>query len=97
MLIVAAGAGGFGYALFGRRPIPETATASAGPAVAAGGAQRRRVAAELERFRRTDDVALTAGTRIRAALLLALTVAGLAALIGAVLSIVVVGVVFLAT
>lgn len=96
LLIVAAGAAGFGFALFGRRPIPQTATPVAGPergpsADAPGGPVATRTRS------RTSDVTLSRGVRVRSALLLALTVVGLAALIGGVLSVVVVGLVFVLT
>ena len=61
------------------------------------GSCSKRGAAEMERLHRTHDVALSRWMRVRAALLLALTVVGLAALIGGVLSIAVVALVLLAT
>lgn len=98
LLVVAAGAAGFGLALFGRRPVPQPATGSTAPPVGAAAPARRlpRVPALLRRPA-GDDVAPTRWVRIRAALLLALTILGLAALIGGVLSVLVVGLVLLAT
>ena len=96
MLVVAAGAVGFGLALFGRRPVPQPAMelpgAQLGPAALLAGRSRDR--------RRTvdrDDVAISRWVRLRAALMLTLTVLGLAAIIGGVLSVLVVGVVLIVT
>jgi len=59
---------------------------------------RRLLAREATAERRpTSDVTLSAPVRIRSAILLALTVVGLAALIGGLLSVLVVGVVLLLT
>ena len=86
VLVVAAGAVGFGFALFGRRPVPQTATAHPGAHLAHPAPAVR-----------ADDVAITGWTRVRAALVLALTVLGLAAIVGGVLSVVVVGFMLLVT
>ena len=117
ILIVAGSAAGFGFALFGRRPIPQ-------PAMQAPGASLGRELAEVsassgggvylededvesnDRWggvgapyvgRRARDVTITPWVRVRSSLMLALTVLGIAAILGAVLSVVVVAVVFVAT
>ena len=116
ILIVAGSAAGFGFALFGRRPIPQ-------PAMQAPGAPLGRELAEVspssggvyledddvesnDRWggvgapytgRRARDVTITPWVRVRSSLMLALTVLGIAAILGAVLSVVVVAVVFVAT
>jgi len=95
LLVVAAGAAGFGSALFGRRPVPQPATAR-GDRHLAGTATTGRAAARRARRPGTGLVP-TRRERARAAVLLALTVLGLAALIGAMLSVVVVALVMLAT
>jgi hypothetical protein len=113
MMIVAVSAVGFGLALFGRRPVPQPATESgtahlapspSGSGVSAGASKLRTLApgggrlAHLPvRRPRADDVTLSGWVRLRSALLLLLTVAGLAALIGGVLSIILVGLVLIVT
>lgn len=108
ILIVAASTAGFGFALFGRRPVPQPAmqlaTAPsvaplAEPAPSSPGGDvlvATRVEAPIE-GRRARDVTITPWVRLRSSLLLALTVLGIAAILGAVLSVVVVGIVFVAT
>lgn len=82
--------------MFGRRPVPQTATelpgAQLGPVAVLAGRPRAR-----RRVDRHDDVAISGWVRVRAALMLALTVLGLAAIIGGVLSVLVVGVVLIVT
>ena len=119
VLLVAGGAAGFGFALFGRRPVPQpamvAATAHLGgdaaelPPSAAddraevgGVLQVGRLRRMLQREPTADhqpaaDVTLSGWARARSALYLALVVTGLAALIGIIASIVVVGVVLLVT
>jgi hypothetical protein len=112
ILIVVLSALGFGYALFGRRPVPQPATG-----LAVGVASDEFTEAIPSRFgsslqddsdtfdteevpsrgRRAKDVTITPSVRARSTLLLALTVVGIAAIIGVVLSVVLVGVVFLVT
>lgn len=112
ILIVAGSAAGFGYALFGRRPVPQPAmqttlapferelaevspsSGAASYATFVDDADPRDV--QVTR-RRARDVTITPWVRARSALVLALTVLGIAAILGAVLSIIVVGVVFIAT
>lgn len=106
MLVVALGAAGFGFALFGRRPVPQTATqwsagrrgaAPDGPATPPSTVMARVGDAVRATVASADEVVPTRWVRIRAAILLGLTVLGLAATIGGVLSIVVVGLVLLVT
>jgi len=123
ILIVAGSAAGFGFALFGRRPIPQPATlvpgaqfelahAEPGPSSRAlgtgDGDEPHGVAGLWDRGsvetvappvtgRRARDVTITPWVRMRATLLLALTVFGIAAIVGAVLSVIVVAAVFIAT
>lgn len=112
MLIVALSTLGFGYALFGRRPVPQPAMQGAPPLLVEDGAEAppsssatdvlapvagTTVVAPPVEGRRARDVTITPWVRLRSALLLALTTVGLAALIGAVLSVLVVAVVFVAT
>jgi hypothetical protein len=108
MLVVVAGAAGFGLALFGRRPVPQTATQVPGVEVGAetlhrppGAASRAlagvRVLVGEREGAGAEDVQPSRWVRVRAALLLLLTVLGLAAIIGGVLSVLVVGLVLLAT
>ncbi|MFN7148876.1 MAG: hypothetical protein ACK4V6_05285 [Microthrixaceae bacterium] len=125
LLLVAASALGFGYALFGHRPVPQPAMALAGghlvddlaepapsidddPAdhvaeVAAGGVLQAGWARRLLQREPTadhqpgGDVTLSRGVRVRSALLLALVVVGLAAAIGTLISVVLVGAVLLVT
>ncbi|CAB4694049.1 unannotated protein [freshwater metagenome] len=103
---------GFGYALFGRRPLPQPATGLT-QGVASGesteaipsrfGSVQEEDLDESDseggpiRGRRARDVTITPAVRARSTLLLALTVIGIAAIIGVVLSVVLVGVVFLVT
>jgi hypothetical protein len=96
MLVVVASAAGFGFALFGRRPVPQPATET-GPAHLGSTGARATIASLRSRPRRSAEVTVSSWTRVRSALLLALTVLGLATLIGGVLSIVLVGLVLLAT
>jgi hypothetical protein len=125
LLLVAASALGFGYALFGHRPVPQPAMALAGghlvddlaeppPSiddeplehvadVPAGGVLpagwlRRLLQREpTADHQPSGDVTLSTAVRVRSALLLALTVVGLAAAIGALVSVVLVGAVLLVT
>ncbi|MHB1137589.1 MAG: hypothetical protein ACYC2O_01450 [Microthrixaceae bacterium] len=108
MLIVALSTLGFGYALFGRRPVPQPAmeaapalprdpSAEALPSSGAGTTTTTVVIDPPRDGRRARDVTITRWVRIRATLLLALTTIGLAAIVGAVLSVVVVAIVFVAT
>lgn len=82
--------------MFGRRPVPQTATelpaAQLGPVAVLAGRTRTPARAAAR-----DDVAISPWVRLRAALMLALTVLGLAAIIGGVLSVLVVGVVLIVT
>ena len=96
MLVVAAGAVGFGLAMFGRRPVPQPATELPGAQLApvAALAERTRL---LRRPAERDEVSISRWVRLRAALMLALTVLGLAAIIGGVLSVLVVGLVLIVT
>ena len=112
ILIVVLSALGFGYALFGRRPLPQPATGLT-PRVASDEfteAIPSRFGSVLEedldesdsegvpiRGRRARDVTITPAVRARSTLLLVLTVVGIAAIVGVVLSVVLVGVVFLVT
>lgn len=110
LLIVAAGAAGFGVVLFGRgaavqtdtrRPsaLPITWSAEAGASTAAvdrGGSRIGRRFAHW-RARRSPDLVPSGWVRVRSALVLALTVLGIAAMVGVILSVAVVAVVFLAT
>lgn len=129
--MVAVGAAVFGFALFGRRPVPQPAMSLAGshlgdtmaepgPSVAPAsddptatthtatsgpfddllpaGWWRRMLQREPSADHQpASDVTLSAWVRVRSALYLTLVVTGLAALIGIVTSIVVVGVVLLVT
>ncbi|MEX0768360.1 MAG: hypothetical protein WD029_07805 [Microthrixaceae bacterium] len=112
ILIVVLSALGFGYALFGRRPLPQPAmgsTLGALPADLAEAIPSSTVSSEDHgdpmpneediplNGRRARDVTITAAVRARAVLLLFLSVVGIAAIIGVVLSVVVVGVVFVVT
>ena len=112
ILIVVLSALGFGYALFGRRPIPQPATGlalgvasdeftEAIPSRFGSSLQDDSDAFDSEevsfRGRRAKDVTITPAVRARSTLLLALTVIGIAAIIGVVLSVLLVGVVFLVT
>jgi len=117
MLIVALSTLVFGYALFGRRPVPQPAMQAEAAHLAAPGAEPApsSVVSALPaddaaasatttltvdppiEGRRARDVTITPWVRVRAGLLLALTTIGLAAIIGAVLSVLVVAVVFIAT
>jgi hypothetical protein len=96
MLVVAAGAVGFGFALFGRRPLPQTATEVPGAQLAPAAVLAGRPRA-VRPTAPQDDVSISGWMRIRAALVLALTVLGIAAIIGGVLSVVVVGLVLIVT
>ncbi len=131
VLLVVGSAVGFGLALFGRRPIPQPAMATAAAPLGAGPAETRpssrqagargeddrvleapddglttksvprwqRLLQRDQTAERVDasDVTLSGWVRLRSSLLLALTVAGLAALLGVVASVLVVGVVLLVT
>lgn len=125
LLLVAASALGFGYALFGHRPVPQPAMAVAGghlvddlaeptpsiedastdqvAAVPAGGvlpagwARRLLQREPTADHQPSGDVTLSTGVRVRSALLLGLIVVGLAAAIGALISVVLVGAVLLVT
>lgn len=133
VLLVAFSAVVFGFALFGRRPIPQPAMSLSGAHLGAPGAEAipsmRVGTAELSdhdiddaaaaadvggvlqvgRWRRllqrepsadhqpAADVTLSGWVRVRSALFLTLIVTGLAALIGIVTSIVLVGLVLLVT
>jgi hypothetical protein len=118
MVLVVAGAAAFGYALFGRRPIPQPAMAGVtSPREAGRGAEAppsRLPAGELTAAQvagvsgpvivkvpdepghiGSSDVRVPLARRIRAAVLLALSVLGTAILLGVILSIIVVGAVLL--
>jgi len=112
VLIVVLSALGFGYALFGRRPLPQPATGSALgvlpedlpesiPSRSAlglnDGREMQNTVPMTAGGRRTRDVTITPAVRARSTLLLALGVVGLAAILGVILSVIVVGVVFLVT
>lgn len=131
VLLVAVSAVGFGFALFGRRPVPQPAMSVSGahlgaptaelvpsmagpaddevfpdddaPATAGGGVLpagrwRRMLQREPSADHQPEaDVTLSPWVRVRSALLLTLIVTGLAAIIGIVASIVIVGVVLLVT
>jgi hypothetical protein len=125
LLLVAASALGFGYALFGHRPVPQPAMALAGghlvddlaepapsieadPAgsveelqgggvLPAGWARRLLQREPTADHQPGGDVTLSTGVRVRSALLLTLVVVGLAAAIGALISVVLVGAVLLVT
>lgn len=133
VLLVAVSAVGFGYALFGRRPVPQPAMSLTGAHLGAAGAealpsstadldelgtddaddhrpepgtggvlQVSTVRRLLQREPTADhqpaaDVTLSTWVRARSAMYLALIVAGLAALIGIVTSIVLVGLVLVLT
>lgn len=103
---------GFGYALFGRRPLPQPATGSASRvpqdefAESIPSTRDLSLSDDLDQVdsdeaattgRRARDVTITPAVRARSTLLLLLAVTGIAAIIGVVLSVVVVGVVFLVT
>ncbi len=103
-LVVAGSAALFGVALFGRRPIPQSAigplTDDRDPARGAETAPSRRPATSSNGSVQTitltaADVRVPTARRIRSALLLALSMLGMALLVGTVLSIVVVGLVLL--
>ena len=96
MLVVAAGAVGFGLALFGRRPVPQPATELPGTQLASAAVLTGRTRS-VRRPAVRDEVSISRWVRVRAALMLALTVLGLAAIIGGVLSVLVVGVVLIVT
>lgn len=103
--MVAGSAALFGVALFGRRPIPQSATAGTGAVRAANPETqpaRRRVPAtqvlpgtEPVITLTAADVRVSAARRLRSAVLLAVSALGMALLVGAVLSIAVVVLVFL--
>jgi hypothetical protein len=125
LLLVAASALGFGYALFGHRPVPQPAMALAGghlvddqaesppsiedrwddaPAdedvggvLPVGWARRLLQREPTSDHQPGGDVTLSTAVRVRSALMLLLTVVGLAAAIGALISIVLVGAVLLVT
>lgn len=125
LLLVAASALGFGYALFGHRPVPQPAMALAGGHLVDDQAESPPsiddrwddapsdedvggvlpvgwVRQLLQREPTSDhqpsgDVTLSTAVRVRSALMLLLTVVGLAAAIGALVSIVLVGAVLLVT
>ncbi len=130
VLLVAVSAVGFGFALFGRRPVPQPAMSVSGahlgapaaelvPSMAGppddevfpdddatplaggvlpAGAWRRMLQREPSADHQPEaDVTLSPWVRVRSALLLTLIVTGLAAIIGIVASIVIVGVVLLVT
>lgn len=133
VLLVAVSAVGFGYALFGRRPVPQPAISLTGAHLGAAGAEplpssssdlddlgadhlddRRPDSGSggvlqvgplrrlLQREPTADhqpaaDVTLSPWVRARSAMYLALIVGGLAALIGIVTSIVLVGLVLVLT
>ncbi|CAB4534456.1 unannotated protein [freshwater metagenome] len=103
---------GFGYALFGRRPLPQPATGTGSgvpqdefaEAIPSTSSSDRADAVEqadsdgvVITGRRARDVTITPAVRARSTLLLVLTVIGIAAIVGVVLSVVLVGVVFLVT
>ena len=86
VLVVVAGAVAFGVALFGPRPVPQTATP-----VAVGGPTAETAPSALHEPRPEvlAPVTPTAKTRIRAVIWLVLGVVGTAAIIGAVLGLVI--------
>ena len=104
-LVVVGSAALFGAALFGRRPIPQSAiaTGAAGSSTAVGAettpSQRSR-SLRVETTQRprgltAADVQVPTARRIRSALLLFISMFGVALLVGTVLSIAVVGLVLL--
>src|SRR5690554_4892033 len=103
LLVVAAGAVGFGVVLFGRGPAVQTDTRqpSAWPIGWSAGTgdspHQRGVMGAIHRWRvrRSPDLVPSGWVRLRSALVLGLTVLGIAAMIGGLLSVVVVGLVFL--
>lgn len=129
VLLVAVGAAVFGFALFGRRPLPQPAMslagshldgpaaepppsipvstgADAGATAASSGFDDLLPAGWLRRLLQREpsaahqpeaDVTLSGWVRVRSALYLTLVVTGLAALIGIVASVLVVGLVLLIT
>lgn len=85
VLVVVAGAVAFGVALFGPRPVPQTAT----PAPTSGPAAETVPSAVVERRPEVlSPVVPTATTRLKALLWLLLGVVGTAAIVGAVLGLV---------
>jgi hypothetical protein len=131
VLLVAVSAVGFGFALFGRRPVPQPAMSLTGAHLGAAGAEPLpsstdfdelgddaddpwpepdtagvRQVGTLRRLLQREptadhppaaDVTLSPWVRARSAMYLALIVAGLAAVIGIVTSIVLVGLVLVLT
>lgn len=124
ILLVAVSAVGFGFALFGRRPIPQPAMSAAGShptsfvaepgpsndatstqveatspgGILPAGALRRMLQREPSADHQpASDVTLSPWVRVRSGLYLVLIVTGLAALIGIITSIVLVGAVLLVT
>lgn len=132
VLLVAVSAVGFGYALFGRRPVPQPAMSVTGAHLVAPRAEPAPSIEPTARGGRTDadtdagadglggilqvgwwrrllqrepsadhqpdsDVTLSPWVRTRSALFLTLIVTGLAALIGIITSILLVGIVLLVT
>ena len=89
VLVVVAGAVAFGVALFGPRPVPQTATPALPPSPGAETAPSAAPAATFEaRPEVLSPVVPTPRTRVRALLWLTLGVIGTAAMIGAVLGLV---------
>ena len=85
VLVVVAGAVAFGVALFGPRPVPQTAT----PAAVTVPAAETAPSAAVERAPEVlTPLVPTAKTRLRAVLWLTLGVVGTAAMVGAVLGLV---------
>jgi hypothetical protein len=103
VLVVMVSAVGFGAAMFGRRPIPQSAMRYAGapleavttPSRSGAGSARRPTAAvddrPAEERRAAMQVDIPASVRMRSMFLLAVGVVGFAAVLGVVLSVVVVG------
>ncbi|MFV0315348.1 MAG: hypothetical protein ACK5O2_00090 [Microthrixaceae bacterium] len=104
-LVVVGSAALFGAALFGRRPIPQSAIAGV-PSGRATTSEDDRARPQTRPLRpvpvapapiplKAADVRLPAARRIRSGVLLAVSALGMALLVGAVLSIVVIVLVFL--
>jgi hypothetical protein len=93
MLVVAVGALAFGHALFARRPATQIATGTTPGHLAGFDGRGDSPYGTSE----PADVRPAGWVRVRAASLLMLMVLGIAALVGAVLAIAVVGLVLLAT
>lgn len=100
LLVVVVCSVGFGLAMFGRRPLPQPATVGAGIAAPPVTASRDSAGESTRPVARPDDdatdvprlhVDVPTPVRIRSAFLLALGVIAASAIVGVLLSIVVVG------